>query len=310
MTEGGVHTTGPDAAACHGFSIDVEDYRQILSARFRGDPGPVTPQLERGMESVLGLLADAHASATLFVTGTVVERRPDLVRRWSALGHEVASHGYDHTPIWAMTREAFRENITRAKKALEDAIGAPVTGYRAPVFSIRQDTLWALETIAEAGFAYDSSVVPVRTRRYGIAGFDRRPAVYALPSGRQVVEVPMSTARVAGREVPMAGGGYFRLFSCRRICEAVREAQRLGLPFIAYVHPDEFSGEAFRAVDLACGWRQKMVAAAIALKSNLGRRRVPETSRCLLSEFRFTTLGRLAGAEGLPHLTLRGLLLH
>jgi polysaccharide deacetylase family protein (PEP-CTERM system associated) len=294
----------PETAVCHGFSIDVEDYRQILSSRFRDDPGVVTAQFERGMEAVLGLLADAKVCATLFVTGTVVERRPDLVRRWAALGHELASHGYDHTPIWAMTADRFREELVRTKKALEDASGAAVAGYRAPIFSVRWDTLWALETIREAGFSYDSSVVPVRMRRYGVAGFDPRPAAYTLPSGRELVEIPMSTARVFGRRVPLAGGGYFRLFGYGRIRRAVEEAQQRGAPFILYVHPDEFSGETFRAADLACGWRQKIAAAAIAAKSNLGRRRVVDTVRRLLSEFRFSTLASLAGAQGLPRLTL------
>ena len=304
MAERPTPASQPPAAACHGFSVDAEDYRQILSTRYRGDPGAVTAQFERGMEAVLGLLADTKVCATLFVTGTVVERRPDLVRRWAAMGHELASHGYDHTPIWAETSERFRTELTRAKKALEDALGAPVAGYRAPIFSVRWDTLWALEAIAEAGFAYDSSIVPVRARRYGVPGFDPRPAVYALPSGRALTEIPISTTRVAGREVPMAGGGYFRLFSYRRIRGAVQEAQGRGLPFIAYVHPDEFSGEAFRAADLACGWRQKIAAAGLALKSNLGRRRVPDTVGRLLAEFRFSTLASLGGAKGLPRLTL------
>jgi polysaccharide deacetylase family protein (PEP-CTERM system associated) len=294
MADSRMANSQPDAAVCHGFSIDVEDYRQILSSRFRGRPGHVTPQLERGMDVALGLLADAKTAATLFVTGTIAEQRPDLVRRWAALGHEIASHGYDHTPIWAMTADRFREELVRAKKAIEDAAGAAVTGYRAPIFSVRWDTLWALDVIREAGFMYDSSVVPVRMRRYGVTGFAARPRLYALPSGRDLVEIPMSTARVAGMRVPVAGGGYFRLFGFRRIRRAVEEAQRRGDPFILYAHPDEFSGERFHAADLAASWKDRLAAHIIAAKTNLGRGRVKEIAVRLVAEFRFGALGRLA----------------
>jgi hypothetical protein len=118
--------------------------------------------------------------------------------------------------------------------------------------------------------------------------------VYGLPSGGEIVAVPISTARVWGLRVPVAGGGYFRLFSKRRIRRAVAEAGREGRPFVVYAHPDEFGGERFRAADLAEGWRDRLAAHIIALKSNLGRRKVPNTLRRLLLEFRFTTLSHLA----------------
>lgn len=278
----------------HGLSFDVEDYRQILAARFRGDPGPVTAEFERNMEAVLALLDHAGARATFFVTGTVAAGRPDLVRRWAEAGHEIASHGHAHTPIWRMTPEAFRAELDRVKKTLEDAIGRRVGGFRAPVFSIRWDTLWALDVVQQAGFAYDSSVVPVRMQRYGVEGFARAPALYVLPSGGELVEVPLSVARVAGRIVPMAGGGYFRLFSRGQIERAVAAAQDAGVPFIVYAHPDEFGQGRFRACDLAVGWRDRLAAGLLSVKSNIGRRKVPGTVRSLLSQFRFTVLERLA----------------
>jgi len=298
------------AAVTHALSIDVEDYRQILSARFRGEPGPLAPEFERNMEAVLDLLDAAGVKATFFVIGTVARERPDLVRRWADLGHEIASHGPDHTPVWAVGRERLLEHLVGAKRALQDAAGRAVAGYRAPVFSIRWDTLWALEVVRDAGFTYDSSIVPVRLRRYGVAGFDPRPRVYGFPSGAEIVEIPISTARVCGLRVPVAGGGYFRLFSYRRIRRAVAEVEREGRPFVVYAHPDEFGPERFRVADMATGCRDKVLAGMIALKSNLGRRKVPETLRRLLAEFRFSTLGRLAervAAEGpkglLPGLT-------
>lgn len=286
-------------AACpagveHGLSIDVEDYRQILSLRFRGQCGPATAEFERNMDAVLGHLAAARARATLFVTGTVARDHPALVRRWAAMGHEIACHGYDHTPIWAMSAAALRDDLQRARRTIEDATGRSVAGYRAPVFSIRWDTLWALDLVRQAGFTYDSSIVPVRTRRYGLDGFDPRPRLYALPGGGDLVEIPLGTGRWLWRQVPMGGGGYFRLFSYRLVRRAVTRAQAAGRPFVVYCHPDEFGHQPFRAADLATGWRQKAAATIIAMRSNLGRRKVPRTLGRLLSEFRFVPLGALA----------------
>ena len=285
---------GSATPVLHALSVDVEDYRQILSSRFRGAPGPVTAEFERNMEAVLELLGGAGAKATFFVAGTVAEGRPDLVKRWAALGHEIASHGHDHTPIWAMTPARLKEELAGARRALEDAVGRPVAGYRAPIFSVRWDTLWALDVIREAGFTYDSSIVPVRMKRYGIDGFDKSPCVYILPSGGKIVEIPLTTSRVWGRRMPVAGGGYFRLLSYRRIREAVADAERRGEAFVLYCHPDEMGGRRFRAVDLASGWRDRLSALIISARSNVGRRRVPGTVRRLLAEFRFAPLGRLA----------------
>jgi len=282
-----------NAVACapveHGCSIDVEDYRQILSARYRGDPGPVTAAFERNMETVCGMLAEARTRATFFVSGLVTAVRPDLVRRWADLGHEIASHGLTHEPIWTMTPERLREELARAKQTLEDAVGRAVAGYRAPVFSVRWDTLWALEAIREAGFSYDSSIVPVRMRWYGVAGFSERPQVWTLRSGDRIVEVPLATIRAMGMRVPL-GGGYLRLVSRRGIRRVMASAEAAGRAVIVYAHPDEFGSEPFQAADLATGWREKAAATAIALKSNLWRRRVPHSVRHLLAEFRFAPL--------------------
>ena len=283
----------------HGCSIDVEDYRQILSARYRGDPGPVTATFERNMEAVTEMLAQAGTRATFFVSGMVAAARPDLVRRWADLGHEIASHGLTHEPIWTMTPERLREELARAKQTIEEAIGRAVAGYRAPVFSVRWDTLWALEAIREAGFAYDSSIVPVRMRWYGVAGFSERPQVWILRSGDRIVEVPLATVRAMGMRVPL-GGGYLRLVSRRRIQRVMASAEAGGEAVVVYAHPDEFGSEPFRAADLATGWREKAAAVAVALKSNLGRRRIPATVRWMLGAFRFSTLGRIAEGASNP----------
>ncbi|MDK1031100.1 MAG: polysaccharide deacetylase family protein [Planctomycetia bacterium] len=119
---------------------------------------------ERDMGEVITILDNTETKATFFVTGTVAKERPELLRRWAALGHEMASHGYSHTPIWAMTAKELKDELEYCKRTIEDAIGQPITGYRAPIFSVRWDTLWALDVIRQCGFTYDSSMVPVRMR--------------------------------------------------------------------------------------------------------------------------------------------------
>lgn len=284
----------PSRPSRHGVSIDVEDYRQILRARYQGEAGGVSAGFERDMDEVLGVLDQARTDATFFVSGAIAEQRPDLLRRWRDLGHEVASHGHSHLPIWTMTRSDLAGDLRRARAAIEDAIGEPARGYRAPVFSVRWDTLWALEVIRECGFTYDSSVVPVRMRRYGVGGFEPAPADYRLPSGRQIVEVPISAGRAWGRRVPLAGGGYFRLFSFHRIRRAVAEADHRGRPFVVYCHPDELGRQRFSAAGLATRWKDRLVGRIISVKSNVGRGKVRPAVERLLAEFRFGPLGRLA----------------
>ncbi|MBN2582448.1 MAG: polysaccharide deacetylase family protein [Planctomycetes bacterium] len=278
----------------HGASFDVEDYRQILRRRWQGEAGPVNADFDRDVDALCALLDETQTKATFFVTGTVAADRPDLVRHWQGLGHEIACHGWDHTQVWQMNRDQFRADLTRTRKALEDACGQTVRGYRAAVFSIGPDTLWALDVLAECGFDYDSSIVPVRCPRYGIDGFDRRPALYRLPDGGRIVELPLPVSRVMGRTRPVGGGGNFRVLSLQAILQAVDEHTRGGLPFVMYCHPDELGGRKFRATDLARGLVGKGRAWMLEFRSNIGRSGVPRIVRGVLAKFDFTTLCRLA----------------
>lgn len=278
----------------HGVSLDVEDYRQILRRRWRGEAGPVTEGFLHDMNAACALLDETGTKATFFVTGTVAASRPELLRQWRDMGHEIACHGWDHTPIWQMDRAAFGADLERAAKSVEDACGSPVRGYRAAVFSIRSDTLWALDALAERGFAYDSSIVPVRTRRYGIDGFDRQPAVYRLPGGGRIAELPLPVSHVLGRTMPVGGGGHFRLLSLESILGAIRQHDGDDTAFVMYVHPDELGGRRFRATDLVDGLPGKLRAKWLEIRSNRGRAGVPGIVREVLRRFRFTTLGHLA----------------
>lgn len=223
----------------NALTIDVEDYFQVsaLAPHFPRRDWDRTPcRVERNVDRILELLAAHGASATFFTLGWVAERYPQVVRRIADAGHEVASHGYAHERASEQSRERFLADIVLAKTVLEDVCACPVTGYRAPSFSIGKDNLWAHECIAGAGYAYSSSVYPVRHDHYGIPDAPRFP--YRLACG--LLEVPVTTHRWLGRNWPAGGGGYFRLLpyavSRWQIGRVNRDDAR---PAIFYFHPWE-----------------------------------------------------------------------
>jgi polysaccharide deacetylase family protein (PEP-CTERM system associated) len=191
-------------------------------------------------ERILDLLDREHVRATFFVLGWVAERQPALVREIASLGHEIGCHGYGHRMIQHLTRSEFERDVTRAKSALEDVAGHAVLGYRAPTFSIMRETLWSLEVLCEAGFRYDSSIFPIVHDRYGIRDAPRFPHRLKAANGCELAEFPLSTVMLLGRRVPVAGGGYFRLFPYSFTRRALRWINRLdGQPAMVYLHPWE-----------------------------------------------------------------------
>jgi polysaccharide deacetylase family protein (PEP-CTERM system associated) len=227
----------------NAFSIDVEDYFQVAAL------APAVPReswptweyrVERNTECILNLLAERGVRGTFFVLGWCAERSPGLIKRIASAGHEVACHGFSHQLIYTQTESEFREEAHRSKHFLEDTIGAPVTGYRAASFSITRQSLWALDTLIDLGFEYDSSVFPIVHDRYGIPGAAREPGPIAAPSGRTLVEFPMSAASFGGVRVPVSGGGYFRLLPYAVTRAGLRQInERDGQPFTFYLHPWE-----------------------------------------------------------------------
>jgi polysaccharide deacetylase family protein (PEP-CTERM system associated) len=228
------------------FSVDLEDWYQGLEIDM-DQWGRYPSRIETGLEVLLELLDQAGVRATFFVLGWQAERSPHLVPRLAALGHEIASHGYSHRFVYEQGPEQFRRELRRSKQILEAQSGAPVLGYRAPFFSITQDALWALDILVEEGIVYDSSVFPTHNYRYGIPEAVRRPSWLRTPSGMRVFEVPLSTVRVPGPgstlgvNVPLGGGGYFRLYPyslTRALGRHLLRNESHGLVF--YVHPWEF----------------------------------------------------------------------
>ncbi|HEX9004425.1 MAG TPA: XrtA system polysaccharide deacetylase [Blastocatellia bacterium] len=197
----------------NALTVDVEDYYQVeafANVVRREDWTHWQPRVEKNTHRLLELFARRNVRSTFFILGWVAEQHPQLVRKIAAAGHEIACHSYQHQLIGTQTRPEFRADVRRAKALLEDLIGNEVVGYRAPTYSITQDTLWALDILVEEGFHYDSSIFPIRHDRYGIPGAERHLHIIRRPAG-EIAEFPPSTVRIAGMNVPMAGGGYFRL---------------------------------------------------------------------------------------------------
>ena len=223
----------------NGLSVDVEDWFQVGAFERvidRDDWPTLQSRVEANTDAVLDLFAESNSKATFFTLGWVAERCPALIRRIVDAGHEIASHGVDHQRVFTMTADQFRADIGRARKALEDAAGVAVTGYRAPSFSIDKRTPWAHRVLAEEGYAYSSSVAPVRHDHYGwpeAPRFAFRPVADAA-----LIELPVTTARI-GRRTMATGGGFFRLFPSAFTNWAVRQVNADDRPAIFYFHPWE-----------------------------------------------------------------------
>lgn len=226
----------------NAMSIDVEDYFHVsvfdgLIPRSRWDT--LESRVDANTRRLLDIFDEFDVRSTFFVLGWVGERHPRLVETIAARGHEIASHGYAHRLIYDQTPAGFRDDVRRAKQILEDASGRRVVGYRAPSYSITPRSLWALDVLAEEGYEYDSSIFPIRHDRYGIPVSARTPYVIER-NERELVEVPGSTTRVGPLNLPVAGGGYFRLLPYWWTKWGISRVNRLEQrPAVFYLHPWE-----------------------------------------------------------------------
>jgi len=233
----------------NAMTVDVEEHFQVAAFERqvqRGDWEQFPTRVAGNTGRVLDLFSEHHVHATFFVLGWVAERHPELIQRMIRDGHEVASHGYDHTRATQLDREAFRQDVVRTKGILEDATGRPVRGYRAPSYSIGEGNLWALDVLHEAGHVYSSSIYPIRHDLYGMPG---APRFAFRPRVDSILELPVTTVEFAGRTLPAGGGGYFRLLPYSAYCWALRRVNsRDRQPGIFYFHPWEVDPEQPRMV--------------------------------------------------------------
>lgn len=278
-------------------TIDVEDYYHVSAFETISPPSTWAgreSRVERNTDKVLALLDAASVKATFFVLGWVAERVPTLVPRIAAQGHEIASHGYLHQRVALQDRQAYREDIRRSKQLLEDQAGVAVQGYRAPSYSITRQTDWAFDELLEAGFQYDSSIFPMQHDFYGIpdwprfAGYSVKGETGWLASpqpgadGQSIREIPITTLRLKGRNLPIAGGGYFRLlpYVVTRwgLTQINRREQQ---PFVFYLHPWEFDPQQPRMRGCSAKSRFRHYL-------NLGR--TEARFQALLRDFNFTRM--------------------
>jgi polysaccharide deacetylase family protein (PEP-CTERM system associated) len=227
----------PEPIPVHALTIDLEEYFQVSGFadavspdRWPGLPSRIEAQTER----MLALLAEHEAQATFFVLGWIAQRRPALVRRIAAAGHEIGSHGWAHIRVRDQTPEAFAADTRRSRETLEEICGVPVKGYRAASFSIDRRTPWAFDRLAEAGYRYSSSVYPVAHDHYG---WPEAPRLPFRPSPGGVPEIPVATLRLLGRNLPCGGGGWFRLLPYRASRWTLRRLARAqDSPAVFYLH--------------------------------------------------------------------------
>jgi polysaccharide deacetylase family protein (PEP-CTERM system associated) len=277
-----------------GLSVDVEDYFQVeaFAHRVPRSQWPAfPPRVRQNTERVLRLLERNRCGATFFILGWVAEREPSLVRDIVQAGHEVGCHSHLHRRVHTLTPGEFREDVRRARGAIEDAAGVAVVGFRAPTFSITRRSLWALEILAELGFVYDSSIFPVRHDLYGIPDAPHGVHQRQLASGQMIWEFPPSTVRVAGQNLPAAGGGYLRLLPMAFTRWAIRRIHRRERrPVIMYFHPWELDPEQPR---LQAGWKSRV-------RHYSGLRKTEARLDKILAEGRFRPLLELLQPEEQP----------
>jgi len=191
------------------------------------------------------LMLDTHdTKATFFILGWVADHFPEVVRMIAAEGHEIATHGYHHELITQMTPQEFEADLLQSLEAISRHTSQEVLGHRASNFTVVKDTLWALEILAKNGIRYDSSIFPISRKRYGIPKYPNRyPHSLRMPDGKPLIELPMSTAKFGSKLLPVAGGGYFRLYPYHVTAAYIRRMNALGLPAMVYVHPWELDAE-------------------------------------------------------------------
>jgi polysaccharide deacetylase family protein (PEP-CTERM system associated) len=265
----------------NALTVDVEDWYQGIEIG-PDQWGSFESRIGESLPRILDLFAERNTRGTFFILGWIAERYPDLVRRIAAAGHQIGTHGYSHRLVYRMERSQFEEELRHSIHALEDIAGCCVDAHRAPFFSITKESLWALDALQANGIKVDSSIFPVRNYRYGIPDSPRFPYWHTTEGGR-IAEFPLSTVRIMGRNMPMAGGFYLRALPYPILRRAVSAINKEGRPAIIYIHPWEVDPEHPRIP----------LPKRIALTHYYNLRSTEGKLRRLLREFAFAPLGEI-----------------
>ncbi len=284
---------GVDGLMC----VDLEGWHQIVLRRFGGPARHCGLEFRRGLDALLQLLSDAEQRATFFVLGMTVAEDPDVMPVLAGEGHELATHGWGHRHLERLDRAAFTADLLRARDDLQQRTGQPVIGHRAPEFSVpRAAPGDFFSVLAEAGFAYDSSVVPASGARYGLSGFPRVPTRVRCDGGA-LIELPLATVgKPGGGPQPIAGGGMWRLLPRPALKAACRRARAEGVLLTLYVHNYEFDPAFLHPAGhgpLDRGWKR------VTVQQNIGRRSMPRKLKSMLAEHRFTSCRDFLERSGL-----------
>ena len=226
-------------------SIDVEDWQQSTWDRSL----PISKIALDNTSRLLDILSEHNIQSTMFILGKFAEKYPEMIKKIDANNHEIACHGHSHIEIFKQTKKQFKDDVYRSKSNLENIIGKSVIGYRAPDFSIIHDSLWALDILSELGFKYDSSIFPIKHKRYGISNWPTDIKNILLNNNNSILEFPLSTINVKSINLPISGGGYFRLLPKYIFSLAAKKVLKKG-PLIFYCHPYEINPDELKYSDL------------------------------------------------------------
>lgn len=224
-------------------SIDWEDFGQILCRDYCSLITQPLKTIDRQTNIILDILSETNQKATFFILGMLAQYRPDLVMKIASQGHEIAMHGQHHVNMRRLSRKEAHKDLSDSYNLITDIIGAPIHGYRAPYFSIDESNLYVLEILSEMGLIYDSSIFPMKLRRYGIANFNTNDMLYELPNGRSLVELPLTVIDWKQKKIPVAGGGYMRLLPKFYLDRVFRDLSNRQQNVMLYMHPYEFDTE-------------------------------------------------------------------
>jgi polysaccharide deacetylase family protein (PEP-CTERM system associated) len=283
----------------HAFtlSIDWEDFGQLLGRDRSGVlTSPLPNTIDRQTDIMLEMLNESGHKATFFILGMLAQHRSDLVRKIASEGHEIGLHGQYHINMRKLDRQQSFDDINESMKLVTDIIGGPVCGYRAPYFSVDESNYYVLEVLSELGMLYDSSIFPIKLKRYGVANFNKNDSLYQLPNGKQIVELPLTVAPFRGKDIPIAGGGYIRAFPKFFLNRMFRKLDQSEQNVMLYMHPYEFDD---RWIDCSTNYPDpakysKAKTFLINLRWNLFRGTIRGKLKTLLKQYEFITCQKKA----------------